>query len=75
MKYHWQVGYPINNYNVTLYVGDYVNFKEEFTTISKEKLLLNYFVLRPNLEKAKEHFKQTQKYWNLLSIILDPTHL
>jgi len=61
MKYHWQVGYPINNYNVTLYVGDYVNFKEEFTTTTKEKLVLNYHVLRPNLEKAKEHFKQTQK--------------
>ena len=71
-KYHWQVSYPINNYNVTLYVGDYVNFNEEITTLSKEKLLLNYYVLRPNLEKAKEHFKQTPKILESFEHYLGP---
>lgn len=59
--FHWQVSYPINNYNVTLYIGKYSNFSEEMTTLSKEKLMLNYYVLEYNLEKAKKHFQQTKK--------------
>ncbi|MEO6189773.1 MAG: M1 family metallopeptidase [Saprospiraceae bacterium] len=59
--FHWQVSYPINNYNVTLYIGKYANFSEELTTLSGEKLKLNYYVLEQNLEKAKTHFTQTAK--------------
>jgi len=53
--YHWQVTYPINNYNITLNIGDYVHFSDQF-----QDLDLEYYVLRDNLDKAKTHFKQVQ---------------
>ncbi|NOT37911.1 MAG: M1 family metallopeptidase [Saprospiraceae bacterium] len=59
--YHWHVSYPINNYNVTVYIGKYTHFTEEMKTLSNEKLMLNYYVLQYNLDKAKTHFEQTKK--------------
>lgn len=53
--YHWQVTYPINNYNITLNIGDYVHFSDQF-----EDLDLDYYVLRNNLDKAKKHFEQVK---------------
>jgi len=54
----WKVSYPINNYNVTLNIGNYVNFQEYYTAEDGEKLLLDYWVMPYNLEKAKEQFKE-----------------
>ena len=55
--FHWAVVNPINNYGVNVNLGDYVTFGEKF---QGEKGLLDcsYYVLRDNLEKAKEQFKQ-----------------
>ena len=57
---HWYVNNPINNYGVNINIGDYVHFSEVFKG-EKGDLDLDYFVLRDNLEKAKEHFKDTPK--------------
>ncbi|MBS3739100.1 MAG: M1 family metallopeptidase [Psychroflexus sp.] len=53
--FHWQVTYPINNYNITLNIGDYVHFSDQF-----QDLDLEYYVLRDNLDKAKKHFEQVK---------------
>ena len=55
----WFVSYPINNYNVTLYIGDYVHFSDIYVK-NKDTLMLDYFVLKNNLIKAKNHFKQVK---------------
>lgn len=55
----WFVSYPINNYNVTLNIGDYVHFSDEFTS-DNDTLRLDYYVLRGNKDKAKEHFEQVK---------------
>jgi aminopeptidase N len=55
----WFVSYPINNYNVTLNIGDYVNFSEVYVS-EKDTLRMDYYVLRNNLEKAKSHFQQVK---------------
>ena len=55
----WFVSYPINNYNVTLNIGDYVNFSELYIS-KKDTLRMDYYVLSDNLVKAKEHFKQVK---------------
>ncbi|MEP3836992.1 MAG: M1 family metallopeptidase [Algibacter sp.] len=55
--YHWEVKSPINNYGVNINIGDYVNFSEVFDG-QGGNLDLEYYVLRYNLEKAKEQFKQ-----------------
>ena len=54
----WKVSYPINNYNVTLNVGNYVNFQDLYVAEDGEKLILDYWVMPYNLDKAKEQFKQ-----------------
>ncbi|MES2521012.1 MAG: M1 family metallopeptidase [Bacteroidota bacterium] len=60
MEYEWFVSYPINNYNISLNIADYANFKDVYTAQDGEKLDLDYYVLKPNLEKAKAHFKQVK---------------
>ncbi|MFX0556706.1 M1 family metallopeptidase [Maribacter sp. CXY002] len=66
--YHWFVSNPINNYGVNVNIGDYVHFGEIYKG-EKGMLDMDYYVLRNNLEKAKEQFKQAPKmmeafeYW------------
>ena len=59
-EFEWFVSYPINNYNITLNIADYANFKDTYTAQDGEKLDLDYYVLKPNLEKANAHFKQVK---------------
>lgn len=54
-KWHWRVEQPINNYNITLNVADYAHFEDKY-----KDLTLNYYVLKENLEKAKEQFQQVK---------------
>ncbi len=58
--YSWFVKNPINNYGVNINIGDYVNFSEVYDGMAGN-LDLNYYVLRDNLDKAKEHFKDAPK--------------
>lgn len=66
--YHWIVTNPINNYGVNINIGDYVNFSEKFKG-EKGTLDMDYYVLRSNLEKAREQFKDVKRtmeafeYW------------
>ena len=53
----WFVSYPINNYNVTLNIGDFVHFQENYIT-HNDTLDLSYYVLSYNEDKARSHFKQ-----------------
>ena len=58
--YHWGVKNPINNYGVNVNIGDYVHFSEKYNGEGGE-LDMEYYVLRDNLEEAKEHFKDAPK--------------
>lgn len=66
--YHWFVSNPINNYGVNINIGDYVHFGDVYQG-EKGPLDCDYWVLRYNLDKAKEHFKQAHlmleafEYW------------
>lgn len=55
--YHWFVANPINNYGINFNLGNYANFSEIYNG-EKGPLNCNYYVLKQNLSKAKEHFKQ-----------------
>jgi len=52
-KKPWQIHYPINSYNVSLNIGDYVHFSD---TLGDRTL--DYYVLPGSLEKAKAQFAQ-----------------
>lgn len=58
--YSWFVKNPINNYGVNINIGDYVHFYEVYDG-SGGNLDMDYYVLRDNLETAKEHFKDAPK--------------
>ncbi len=58
--YHWGVVNPINNYGINVNIGDYTHFSEKFQG-EDGPLDLDYYVLKYNLEKAKEHFKDAPK--------------
>lgn len=66
--YNWFVSNPINNYGVNVNIGDYVHFGEKFNG-EKGILDMDYYVLKDDLEVAKEHFKDAPKmmkafeYW------------
>ncbi len=59
-RYSWAVSYPINNYNVTLNIADYVHFEDSYTG-ENGRLTLDYYVLRENLDKAKKQFTANVK--------------
>lgn len=51
----WEVKNPINNYDITLNIGDYVLFGQTYKGLD-----LDYYVLRANEEKAKIQFEQVK---------------
>lgn len=54
-RWDWRVHYPINSYNVSLNIGNYVHFSD-----SLWDLPLDFYVLPGNLEKAKTQFAQAK---------------
>jgi len=56
-RWDWHVHYPINNYDVSLNIGNYVHFSE---TLPEKvgALPMDYYVLPEDLDKAKVQFAQ-----------------
>ncbi|MGD8428251.1 MAG: M1 family metallopeptidase, partial [Balneolaceae bacterium] len=55
----WFVSNPINNYDVAVNAGNYVNFSD--TLHGKKGVLdLSYWVLKQDLDKAKKQFQQVK---------------
>ena len=52
-RWDWAVHYPINNYSVSVNIGQYVHFADR-----SDGLPLDFFVLPGSLEKAKQQFAQ-----------------
>lgn len=61
-SFSWKVSYPINTYNITFYVGDFVKIEDSYTTINSKTVKLNHYVLRQNVEKATKHFQQVKEH-------------
>ncbi|MGM0545805.1 MAG: M1 family metallopeptidase [Bacteroidota bacterium] len=57
--WHWFVSNPINNYNIAVNAGNYVNYSNTYD--GKDGTLdLDFWVLEHNLEKAKKQFEQVE---------------
>ncbi|WP_394759435.1 M1 family metallopeptidase [Flavobacterium sp.] len=54
-RWDWEVKNPINSYDVTLNIGDYVHFGENYKGLD-----LDYYVLRENEEKARKQFEEVK---------------
>lgn len=59
--FNWKVSYPINNYNVTVYIGDYAHFSDLYTAMDSSKLQCDYYVLSNHKSVAQSHFLQVHK--------------
>jgi aminopeptidase N len=59
-RWDWHVSYGINNYDVSLNIGNYVHFGEELPEPSGGKLAMDYYVLPEDLDKAKAQFAQAK---------------
>jgi len=69
--YEWSVQNPINNYNVTFNIAEYVNFKD--TLIGSEgNLAIDYYVLSDHVLVAKEHFKQVKPMLHIFERLFGP---
>jgi aminopeptidase N len=54
-RWDWHVHYPINNYDVSLNIGNYVHFSDKL-----DDLALDFYALPEDLEKAKTQFAQAK---------------
>lgn len=54
-RWDWEVKNPINTYNITVNIGDYVQIHDNHNGLD-----LDYYVLRINEEKAKKHFEEVK---------------
>jgi aminopeptidase N len=54
-RWDWHVHYPINNYDVSLNIGNYVQFSDRLGDLP-----LDFYVLPEDLEKAKAQFVQAK---------------
>ena len=54
-RWDWHVHYPINSYNVSLNIGDYVHFADRLGDLP-----LDFYVLPGSLDKAKKQFAQAK---------------
>ena len=71
VTYHWFVSNPINNYGVNVNIGDYIKFSEVYEG-EKGKLDIDYYVLKYNLNKAKEQFKDVPKMFDAFEYWFGP---
>ncbi|MBP7273360.1 MAG: M1 family metallopeptidase [Saprospiraceae bacterium] len=56
----WKVSYPINNYNITFYLGKFSHFVDYYINSQNDSLTLDYYVLKYNEARAKKHFEQVK---------------
>src|SRR5262249_45597241 len=54
-RWDWHVHYPINNYDVSLNIGNYVQFSDKLGDLT-----LDFFALSEDLEKARTQFAQAK---------------
>jgi aminopeptidase N len=54
-RWDWEVKNPINSYNITLNIGDYVHIHETHNNLD-----LDYYVLRGNEKRARKQFAEVK---------------
>jgi aminopeptidase N len=54
-RWDWHISYPINSYDVSLNIGNYVHFDDKLGDLP-----LDFYVLPEDLEKAKPQFAQAK---------------
>lgn len=60
-RFEWFISEPINNYDVSINIADYAHWRDNYiSNVDGEKLSLDYYVLKEDLEKAQKQFEQVK---------------
>ncbi len=70
--WNWFVSTPINNYNVTFYLGQYEKIEHDYTSITGEKIPFTVWVLPENFDKAKLHSPQFVEHMKIMEEFIGP---
>lgn len=71
--FNWFCANPINNYNVTFYIGNFTEIRDEYKSpITGKKLDLSYYVLPYNVAKAEKHFNQVKPMLKCFEEMMGP---
>jgi aminopeptidase N len=70
-EYSYKVKNPINNYNVSFYIGDYVHWEENLEGLNG-RLPIRYYALRYNEAKARKHFQMVPQMLHCFESWLGP---
>lgn len=54
----WKISYPINLYNISFYIGDYVAIEDTLWGIKNQIIPIQHYVLAKNKDRAEVHFRQ-----------------
>tara|TARA_B100000795_G_scaffold266661_1_gene250222 strand:- start:46913 stop:48643 length:1731 start_codon:yes stop_codon:yes gene_type:complete len=71
LKFNWATSYPINNYNITYYVGDFVEIKDTLNAI-RGLVNVSHYVLRDNEQIATDHFQQVHDIFHFYEKTFGP---
>jgi aminopeptidase N len=66
-RWDWLVQYPINNYDVSLNIGNYVHFEDRVGDLS-----LDFYALPEDLDKARKQFPQAKGMMKAFQHYLGP---
>lgn len=70
--YNWKVSYPINLYNITFYLGNFIEIKDSYIGITDKTLDISYFVLQEHENIAKNHLQQVKKHLRVYESLYAP---
>lgn len=70
-SFEWFVSYPINSYNVTFYLGNFINFSEQYQG-KDENYRVDYYVLKKHQKKARQYYAQTGRILEVLEELYGP---
>jgi hypothetical protein len=58
-RFDWYVDYPINNYNVVVYIGKYIHLADTYINGS-DTMRLNYYCLPYDIDRARPLFEKVK---------------
>ena len=67
--YEWFVSNPINNYNISVQIGNYVAVQDTFIK-NNQTHMLNHYVLDYNKELGSNYFQQSKRNYSFLRKVL-----
>lgn len=70
--FHWHEQYPIATYLVSLAIGNYARFQDQYISLEGDTLPLDYYVYPSDLSVARSAFTEMHDYLDALSYYFGP---